>query len=150
MNDEMDAATVEGRLFMNTKRLYGIWLVAFVICACLGFLPAPAGAAGVLCMILAVVFFVPPVLIVYRSWKNQDWENIRLVRNLAMGSLILTLVILIGNFFTLTVPEWVGDALYAVLVIVSTPMVCGQIWVISLLLWAALMWSCILLLGRKK
>lgn len=150
MNDEMDAATVEGRLFMNTKRLYGIWLVAFVICACLGFLPAPAGAASVLCMILAVAFFVPPVLIVYRSWKNQDWENIRLVRNLAMGSLILTLVILIGNFFTLTVPEWVGDALYAVLVIVSTPMVCGQIWVISLLLWAALMWSCILLLGRKK
>jgi len=150
MNDEMDAATVEGRLFMNTKRLFGIWLIMFIICACLGFLPAPAGAAGVLCMILAVVFFVPPVLIVYRSWKNQDWENIRLVRNLAMGSLILTLVILIGNFFTLTVPEWVGDALYAVLVIVSTPMVCGQIWVISLLLWAALMWSCILLLGRKK
>ena len=150
MNDEMDAATVEGRLFMNTKRLYGIWLVAFVICACLGFLPAPAGAAAVLCMILAVAFFVPPVLIVYRSWKNQDWENIRLVRNLAMGSLFLTLVILIGNFFTLTVPEWVGDALYAVLVIVSTPMVCGQIWVISLLLWAALRWTCILLLSKKK
>ena len=150
MNDEMDAATVEGRLFMNTKRLYGIWLVAFVICACLGFLPAPAGAAGVLCIILAVAFFVPPVWIVYRSWKDQDRKNIRLVRNLAMGSLMATIVILIGNFFTLAAPEWVGDALYAVLVIVSTPMVCGQIWIISLLLWAALMWSCILLLGRKK
>jgi len=135
---------------MNTKRLFGIWLIMFIICACLGFLPAPAGAAGALCIILAVAFFVPPVWIVYRSWKNQDRKNIRLVRNLAMGSLMATIVILIGNFFTLAAPEWVGDALYAVLVIVSTPMVCGQIWVISLLLWAALMWSCILLLGRKK
>ena len=135
---------------MNVRRLYGIWLIMFIICACLGFLPAPAGAAGVLCIILAVAFFVPPVWIVYRSWKDQDRKNIRLVRNLAMGSLMATIVILIGNFFTLAAPEWVGDALYAVLVIVSAPMVCGQIWIISLLLWAALMWSCILLLGRKK
>ena len=103
-----------------------------------------------LCMILAVAFFVPPVLIVHQSWKQQDRKTIRLVRNLAIESLIATIVILISNFFTLAAPEWVGDALYAVLVIVSTPMVCGQIWVISLLLWAALMWSCILLLGRKK
>lgn len=135
---------------MNTRRLYGIWVIAFVICACLGFLPAPAGAAGVLCGLLAFAFFVPPVLIVHQSWKKQDRKSIRLVRNLAMGSLVATILILIGNFFTLAAPEWVGDVLYAILVIVSTPMVCGQIWVISLLLWAALMWTCILLLSKKK
>lgn len=135
---------------MNTKGLYGIWLILFVICACLGFLPEPAGMAGVLCTLLAVLFFVPPALILHQSWRKKDWENIRLVRNLALGSLILTLVILIGNFFTLAAPEWVGNVLYAVLIIVSAPMICGQIWLISLLLWAALMWTCIFLLRRKS
>lgn len=135
---------------MNTKGLYGIWLILFLICACLGFLPAPQGFAGVLCTALAIAFFAPPVLIVYKSWKQQDWQSIRLVRNLALGSLIVTLILLVGNFLTLAVPEWVGNAMYAVLVVVSAPMVCGQIWILSLLLWAALMWSCIFLLHRKK
>ena len=135
---------------MNTKGLYGIWVILFVICACLGFLPAPAGAAGIVCTVLAIGFFVPPALIIRKSWLHKDWENIRLVRNLAIGSLLLTLLTLIGNFFTLTVPEWMGNALYAVLIIVSTPMVCAQIWLISLLLWAALMWTCIFLLRQNK
>lgn len=150
MKNERMLRQLKGDCFMNTKGLYCIWLIMFAICACLGFLPAPAGAAGLLCILLAVGFFVPPVLIVYQSWKRQSLENIRLVRNLAIGSLVMTLLTLIGNFFTLAAPEWVGNALYAVLVIVSAPMICGQIWFISLLLWAALMWSCILLLGRKK
>ena len=60
------------------------------------------------------------------------------------------LLTLIGNFLTLAAPEWVGNVLYAVLVMVSSPMVCGQIWIISLLLWAALMWTCILLLGKRR
>ena len=42
-----------------------------------------------------------------------------------------------------------SDVLYALLVILSTPMVCSQIWVISLVLWAALMWTCISVLSKK-
>ena len=134
---------------MKIKGLYGIWLILFILCACLGFLPEPAGAAGVLCMLLAILFFLPPALIVYKSWQQKELEDIRLVRNLAMGSLILTLAILIGNFLSVAAPEWVGNTLYALLVIISTPMICAQVWIISLLLWAALMWTCILLLRKK-
>ena len=135
---------------MAKKSLYIGWAALFAVCAGLGFLPEPAGAAKVLCIIFALACFVPPALIVYLGWKEKDKETLRLVRNLAIGSLVVTLLMLIGNFLTLAAPEWVGNVLYAVLVMVSSPMVCGQIWIISLLLWAALMWTCILLLGKRR
>ena len=40
--------------------------------------------------------------------------------------------------------------LYYLLVVVSTPMICGRYWVYSLLLWAILLWCCIAALRRKK
>ena len=93
---------------------------------------------------------MPPAVIVWRGWQDKDLEALRLVRNLAIGSLAVTVAALLGNFFTLAAPQWVGDLLYAVLVMVSSPMICGQFWIMSLLLWAALMWTCILLLGKKR
>ncbi len=135
---------------MSKKVLYPVWAVIFAICAGFGFVPEPAGAAKVCCTLLSLLFFVPPAVIVYLGWKERDFSAIRLVRNLALGSLAATLVVLVVNFMTLAVPYWVGDLVYAVLVIVSAPMVCSQTWILSLLLWAALMWTCILLLGKKK
>lgn len=135
---------------MKNKPLYLIWLGLLALCAGLGFFPNPDSGVQGLCVILAVICFMPPAVIVYRGWKDRDWEALRLVRNLAIGSLVVTVAALIGNFFTLAAPTWVGDLLYAVLVIVSTPMICGQFWIMSLLLWAALLWTCILLLGKKR
>ena len=135
---------------MVKKPLYIAWGILFALCAGLGFVPEPAGAARVILIVLAVVCFVPPVLIVYYGWKERNLEALRLVRNLAIGSLGLTLLVLIGNFLTLAAPEWVGNVLYAVLVMISSPMVCGQIWVISLLLWAGLMWTTIALLKKAR
>ena len=93
---------------------------------------------------------IAPAIIVYLGWKEKDREAVRLVRNLALGSLALTLAALVANFLTVAAPFWVGDLFYAMLVIVSAPMVCSQTWILSLVLWAALMWTCILLLGKKK
>ena len=135
---------------MKNKPLYFIWLGLLALCAGLGFLPNPDSGVQGLCVILAVICFVPPAVIVYRGWKDRDWEALRLVRNLAIGSLVVTVAALIGNFFTLAAPTWVGDLLYAVLVMVSTPMICGQFWIMSLLLWAAMLWTCVLLLGKKR
>ena len=135
---------------MTRKSLYIIWGSLFALCAGLGFIPEPAGAGKVFCVILAVLFFAPPAAIVYLGWKAGQWEDVRLVRNLAFGSLAVTLATLLGNVMTLATPEWVGDLLYAILVMVSAPMVCGQVWFVSLALWAALMWTCILLLSKKK
>ena len=135
---------------MLKKILFPAWGVLFALCAGLGFLPEPEGADQVCCVVMAALFFVPPAVIVYLGWKEQDWETVRLVRNLAFGSLVVTLATLVGNFATLAAPTWAGDLMYAVLVIVSAPMICSQMWIISLALWAALMWTCILLLSKKK
>ena len=135
---------------MKNKPLYFIWLGLLVLCAALGFIPEPNSGVQGLCVILAALCFVPPAVIVYRGWKEKCWEELRLVRNLAIGSLAVTVAALIGNFFTLAAPTWVGDLLYAILVMVSSPMICGQFWIMSLVLWAALLWTCILLLGKKR
>lgn len=135
---------------MTNKILYVIWAVLFTLCAGLGFLPEPDGLDKGICITLAVLFYVPPAVIVYMGWKKKNWEDIRLVRNLSLGSLAVTLAALVVNMLSLAMPVWAGNLLYAVLVIVSAPMVCGQVWVLSLVLWACLMWSCILLLGKKK
>ena len=135
---------------MTNKSLYMIWAVLFAICAALGFLVEPAGLDKGICVLMSILFFVPPGVIVYLGWKKKDCEAVRLVRNLALGSLVLTLVMLVANVLTLGATEWVGDVLYALLVILSAPMVCSQYWVLSLALWACLMWTCISLLSRKK
>ena len=135
---------------MTNKSLYILWAVLFALCAGLGFLGSPAGLDTWICMLTSVLFFVPPAVIVYRGWKEKNRDAIRLVRNLAMGSLALTLAMLVLNFLSWSLPVWVGDVLYAMLVILSTPMVCSQIWFVSLGLWAGLLWTCILLLGKKK
>ena len=135
---------------MTKKSLYILWAVMFAVCAGCGFAQEPEGLVKGCCIILSVLFFAPPAALVYLGWKEKDWETVRLVRNLALGSLGLTLAVLIANFATLAVPLWVGDVLYAFLVIVSTPMVCSQIWILGLALWAALMWTCIQLLSKKK
>ena len=131
---------------MTKKSLFILWAVMYALCAGFGFVPEPEAAAKVCCILLSLLFFVPPAAIVYLGWKEQDREAIRLVRNLALGSLSMTLAVLAANFATLAASTWVGDLLY----IVSAPMVCSQVWILSLLLWGALMWTCIHLLGKKK
>ena len=135
---------------MTNKSWYIIWAVLFALCAGLGFLPEPEGLDKGICIVMSLLFFVPPAAIVYSGWKKKEQESIRLVRNLALGSLAVTLAALVANMLTLAVPVWAGDLLYAFLVIVSTPMVCSQVWVVSLVLWAALMWTCVSVLSKEK
>ena len=135
---------------MTNKSWYIIWAVLFALCSGLGVLPEPEGLDKGSCIVMSLLFFVPPAAIVYSGWKKKELESIRLVRNLALGSLAVTLAALVANMLTLAVPVWAGDLLYAFLVIVSTPMVCSQVWVVSLGLWAALMWTCVSVLSKEK
>lgn len=124
---------------MNQKNLYVLWGVLFALCAGLGFIPEPEGALRVLLVLLALGFFVPPYLLLYRAAKLKDLRTLALLRNLAAASLLVTLVTLIANFFSVLASETVGAIAHSVLVIVSSPMICGQYWVVSLFLWAFLM-----------
>ena len=61
------------------------------------------------------------------------------MRIISICSLSATLVLLVANFFSVLASEAVGNVLYAVLVVLSSPMVCSQYWVLSMFAWACLL-----------
>ena len=120
---------------MDKRTLLVIWSILFLLCAILGFIPAPTGFLKGLMVVAALGFFVPPALLV---WKG-DASSAKLVRNLSIASLAATLAAIVLNLLSVVMSEAAGQALYAILVIVSTPMVCGSYWILSLFCWAFLM-----------
>ena len=131
---------------MTKQILFALWGGLFLLCAGLGFLPEPAGAVRVLA---ALACFVPPAVLLYRAGKDADTHTLMLVRNLSALSLGLTLLLLIVNFFTALSSEALGNAVYCILVIVSSPMVCSGHWAMSLFLWACLLTVSRSLLKKK-
>jgi uncharacterized membrane protein YgdD (TMEM256/DUF423 family) len=136
---------------LNKYILLAIWVGMFILCAVLGYLPPQEGANKWLLVIIAVLFFLPPALTVYQCQKERDGKLLRLVRTVALVVLIATVALLVVNLLSiallLVMPEKtaliVGDVLYYALILVSTPMICGQYWGIGLVGWAALLWSSI-------
>ena len=108
---------------MNQKLYFALWGGMFVLCAGLGFIPEPTGFLKVLLVLLGIGFFVPGFLLLNLAEKNGDRHTLALIRNLATASLGLTVVLLIANFLSVLGSELLGNILYYVLVIVSTPMV---------------------------
>lgn len=135
---------------MNRKFLFALWAGLFIVCAAIGFIPDPTGAVRVLLTLLSAAFFVPPALLLYQAIRDGDTPVLRLVRNLSALSLGLTLVLLVLNFLSALRSETLGDILYSILTIVSSPMVCSGYWVLSLFLWACLLMVSLKGLQKKK
>jgi hypothetical protein len=124
---------------MNTISCYSLWAGLFILSAGLGFIPQPGGVLKFCMVMLSIGFFVPPALLLKLAQKRGDRLNIRIVRNLALASLGLTIGLILANFMSFMAPEALGNMLYVLLTIVSAPMICGQYWVLSLFLWACLL-----------
>lgn len=135
---------------MKKTYLFTLWGALFVLCAALGFIPNPGTALKILLTLLSVAFFMPGALLLRYAALNKDRTTAMLVRNLAAASLLLTLMLIIGNFFSVLGSVRLGSILYTLLIIVSSPMICSQYWVLSLFLWACLMISSIGILKQKK
>ena len=135
---------------MKKSHLFALWGGLFVLCAALGFIPNPGTALKILLTLLSVAFFIPGALLLRYAALNKDRNTAMLVRNLAIASLALTLVLLIGNFFSVLGSARLGSILYTLLIIVSSPMICSQYWVLSLFLWACLMIGAMQILRQKK
>ena len=133
---------------MNKKLLYLLWAGLFILCACCGFIPQPEGSPAVLMTICALLFFLPPGLLLWDSGRQQDVHTLKLIRNLSALSLGLTLVLLVLNFLTVLRSEFLGSVLHYILVIVSSPMICSGHWAMSLFLWACLLMASVRQLKR--
>ncbi len=134
---------------MKKINYYIPWAFLYGICAALGFIPEPVGVLRILCIVMSLLFFVPPVLILAHAIPRERQRDIRLVRNLSLISLLGTMVVLILNFLSAQAPQILGDILHGLLIIVSAPMVCSQFWLISLFCWACLLMVCIQYGGNK-
>ena len=127
----------------KTKKLWIIWAAAYVICTVCAFFPVAPGALTGLFLLLSLGFFVPPALLIFDAVQNKKPKNLKILRNLSLISLCLTLVMIILNFVSVQASETWGLVLYWMLILVSTPMVCSQVWVIGLFGWAMLLMTCL-------
>ena len=124
---------------MKNRILFASWGLLFIVCAGLGFIPEPTGAARVLLTLLSLLFFLPPAVLVWDGGRTGNRAQLTLIRNLSALSLGLTVVLLVLTFVMAFQSETLGNVLHGVLVIVSSPMICSGHWAMSLFLWACLL-----------
>ena len=121
------------------RLLYSLWAALFALTAVLGLVfPQAQGGGKAALMLLSLVFFLPPWLILARAKAEGNLFHIRLVRYIALASILLTLVLLILNLRSAGLGEAMGAALNAALVIVSAPMVCSNFFVLPIFCWGTL------------
>ena len=135
---------------MNKKSLFTAWAALFILCAALGFIHRPEGTLKVLFLIPALLFFLPPVLILWSARSGRDLPTLRLMRNLSGLSLLITLILIVLNIMSVQWPAASGDFLNTVLIIVSSPMICSGQWALSLFLWACLLMGSLSSLRKIK
>lgn len=122
---------------MIQKILYAAWAALFVLCAAFGFLPDRSGTTQTLMTALSLLFFAPPVLLLYRA-EEKTRKQVGLLSALSLG---LTVIMLVLNIVFATGSTAVGNILHGVLTVASTPMLCCGSWAVSLFLWACLLVS---------
>ena len=126
---------------LSYKTLYIAWAVMFVLTTALGFAfpEVENGWAKFGLGLVAVLFFLPPALVLAQAKAAGHRFHVRLVGFLALGSLLLTVVLLALTLISFIWSDALANALYAALVIVSSPMICSNLYAISLFLWGTLL-----------
>ena len=125
---------------LSYKTLYTAWAVMYLLTAALGFaFPGAMGGLLVVLRLTAVLFFLAPTVILVRAKREREQFHIVLVRLLSLSSIVLTAVLLVLNLLSALWSEWLGNALYAALVVISAPMACANHYALSLFLWGTLL-----------
>ena len=133
----------------KTKKIWLFWGLFYLICTVCGFIPSPGGAIYGLLVLLSLGFFVPPGMLIYQAVTQKDRKLLKRVWLLSIVSLGATLVTILLNFLAVGASESWGLVLYWLLILVSTPMICGQSWFIGLFGWACLLMTSIHFLRAK-
>ena len=124
---------------MKEKLLYAVWAALYILCVGLGFIQEPEGLGKAVLVLIAIGFFVPGGILLYDGIRSQNKKAVKRIRIICLLSLGLTLGMLLLNLVSFAFPETWGEPLYELLLLVSAPMICGQYWVMSMFLWACLL-----------
>ena len=129
--------------------LDGLWVFLYIVCGILGLVePTTALQSGAMTA-LGVLFFLPPAFLLVQSLRQKDQKTLRLLRRIAVVSLGLTLAGFVANIAAVNASEKVGLVLYRILNFVSVPMLCSRHYVLSMFLWAFLLFATIPKLIKK-
>ena len=128
---------------MKKVILYSLWVFFYVLCMVLGYTVPPEthGAQHAALTFLSLAFFVPPVLLLIDAYRKKEQKTFRILRTVSILSLALTFGALLLNVMSAAWPEAVGDFLYEILFLVSVPMATMGNWLVSLFLWACLLFA---------
>ena len=126
---------------MKKRILYGLWAFLYALCASLSFIPEPAESLQVAMTLLSLAFFVPGTVLLVDAFRNKDKKGIFTLRLISLVSLGLTTVAYICNLLSATASDAAGTVLYYVLLVVSAPMVSMGFELLSLFLWACLLFA---------
>ena len=116
------------------RTVYICWGILYALCFGFGFVQEPVGVTAFAMTALSVMFFVPGFLLLGLGQKKV----LRLISAVSLGATMVTVML---NFLSVNASTATGDFLYVLLGLVSTPMFCARVWVLSLFLWACLLMS---------
>ena len=123
-----------------TLALSCAWGVLYILCAALGFMENPTGALKFALILLSVLCFVPGGMLLGEGYRKECRKTVLAVRWVCVISLVLTVVFLVVFFLCAAfAAETTVNAVFTLLSLVSTPMMCAQYWVLSLFLWGCLL-----------
>ena len=131
------------------RKLWLSWGILYVVCALLSGVKNPQGATYGALFLLGMGFFVPPMWLVFLGKLEKNRNVLAWIRNLSIVSLSLTLFVILLNFLAVQSSALWGEVLYILLILVSCPMICTQVWVVSLFGWAFLLMASITYLREK-
>lgn len=134
---------------MKEKLLYIVWGVMAVLCIGLGTLETEDLMMQIPLLLISIVFFVPAGLLLYDALEAGNRKGILRIRWISIASLALTIVTLLAFFLTALRGAGAAGWLYEVLIVVSCPMVCSQYWLVSLFLWACLLFATFIKPNRR-
>lgn len=125
---------------LSYKTLYIAWAVMFALTVALGFqFPEPESRLlRVVLILIALLFFLPPWVVLVKAKAGGQRFHVRLVGLLAVASIVLTVLLIVLNIMSPMWSEAVGNALNAAMIVVSAPMVCSNYYVSSLFMWGVI------------
>ena len=79
---------------LTNRVLYIAWAALYILCASLSAIAEPAGGWLLPELLCSLLFFVPPVILLYRAVRDSSRFVLRLIRNISIAALVLTTVII--------------------------------------------------------
>lgn len=119
-----------------TIALFCAWGALYLLNVGLGFLTGAAGLVKAALIVIALLSFVPGVMLLLRG----DRKITLAIRWISIAVLGLTTILLVAFFLCAAFASTpVVNVVFTLLALVSAPMLSGQYWILGLFLWACLL-----------